>query len=291
MIDKSQLRVSLVIPVYNEESHLAFCLDAIAKMTVTPFEVIVVDNNSTDESAAVASQYSFVRVITEARQGVVFARDTGFNAVRGDIIGRIDADTQLPADWVAVVRKIFTDPAVAATSGKIHYYDQAFARVGDRVDNFCRRHLSRVQEHSSSVFLQGANLALRKDAWLATRNNMCHLDGIHEDFDLAIHLQEVGFKVTFDERLVAGISSRRIDSNIASFVRYLLVCPRTYAFHGLRSRFYMYIVGFIWMCMYVPGYLGYKSYDPSTGKYSLARILRPRTWVTRVDPSTIFFDV
>jgi glycosyltransferase involved in cell wall biosynthesis len=101
MMQLNRLRVSLVIPVYNEESHLRGCLDAIAAQTVQPLEVIVVDNNSNDGTAAIAAAYPFVTLITIARQGVVYARDAGFDAAKGEIIGRIDADTHIAPDWLA----------------------------------------------------------------------------------------------------------------------------------------------------------------------------------------------
>src|SRR4051812_42172740 len=102
------MNVSIVIPVYNEADQLAACLQAIARQTVRPLEVIVVDNNSTDGTAAIAKRFPFVRLLTEKKQGVVHARNTGFKATRGGIIGRIDADTILPPTWVAQVQTIFT---------------------------------------------------------------------------------------------------------------------------------------------------------------------------------------
>src|SRR5687767_1835934 len=101
MLMNTRLRVSLVIPAYNEESHLRACLDAVAAQTVRPFEVIVVDNNSTDTTVAIARSYSFVAVMHESQQGIVYARNAGFNAARGDIIARIDADTHLSPNWIA----------------------------------------------------------------------------------------------------------------------------------------------------------------------------------------------
>src|SRR5689334_13492261 len=96
----SQLRVSFVIPVYNEAEQIADCLQAIAQQTVAPFEVLVIDNNSNDGTAAVAANFPFVKVLRERRQGVVYARDRGCNAAKGDIIARIDADTIISEDWV-----------------------------------------------------------------------------------------------------------------------------------------------------------------------------------------------
>jgi glycosyltransferase involved in cell wall biosynthesis len=250
----------------------------------------VVDNNSNDTSATIAQSFDFVTLLTEKRQGVVFARDKGFNAARGEIIGRIDADTQIPSEWIATVKKLFASEDVAAVSGSIHYYDQALWRIGDRIDNFCRRHLARLQSRSNSVFLQGANLAMRRDAWTVVRNSMCHIDGIHEDFDLAIHLQQQGFSVRFETNLLANISSRRADSDIFTFVRYLLVCPRTYAIHHLRSRIYMYPVGFVWVLIFLPSYIGYRGFDAATGGFSFKKLLTSPKIPTRLDPSTIFYE-
>ncbi len=95
-----ELSVSIVIPVYNEEAHLKNCLDAIARQTVAPDEVIVVDNNSTDRSVEIAEKYSFVKVIKEAKQGRAHARNSGFNVATCDVIGRIDAHSLFASDWV-----------------------------------------------------------------------------------------------------------------------------------------------------------------------------------------------
>ncbi len=104
---QTPLSLSLVIPAYNEERHLAACLDAVSRQAVMPSEVIVVDNNSTDRTAEIARSYPFVRVVQEPRQGIVFARNAGFDAARGDIIGRIDADTIIPSDWTKHVLAFF----------------------------------------------------------------------------------------------------------------------------------------------------------------------------------------
>src|SRR4051812_35670716 len=91
--------ISIIIPVYNDADHLRACLETIAAQIVPADEVIVVDNNSTDGSAAVARSFPFVRLIHEKQQGICFARNAGFNASTADIIGRIDADSRLPAHW------------------------------------------------------------------------------------------------------------------------------------------------------------------------------------------------
>lgn len=282
MIQDKRQRISVVIPVYNEATQLAACLEAIAAQTVRPHEVIVVDNNSTDDTRVIAESFTFVTVLYEPKQGVVHARNRGFDAATGEIIARIDADTLLPAGWIGQLRDIFQASDISAVSGAPNYYDFPLSRLADAIDWPLRAHLARKLKRTN--FLWGANMAVRRSSWQTVRKVLCSAKGMHEDFDLAIHLQEYGLNVIYDERLIAGVSSRRIDSRFFSFVRYTLVSPRTYALHGLRSRFHMYPALFVcWTC-YVPARLIYRAYNPQTKSYSLGQLLS--TSPRRVDPTT-----
>ena len=120
--------LSIVIPAYNEENHLRACLDAIARQTVMPDEVIVVDNNSTDKTAEIAREYPFVKVLKEKRQGIVYARNRGFNAANSQFIGRIDSDTRLPRDWVGRVKCFYDDEKhlEEALTGGGYFYNVLF---------------------------------------------------------------------------------------------------------------------------------------------------------------------
>lgn len=278
------MNISIVIPVYNEAEQLDACLQAIAAQTVQPLEVIVVDNNSTDGSAAVAERFDFVRVLREPRQGVVHARTRGFNAARGDIIARIDADSLLAPDWVASVRRVFANPAVDAVSGVALYYNVTAARLFNAIDLFFRRRLQR--QLTDRMYLWGANMALRRSVWRGVRGRLCQSGGLHEDYDLAIHLQELGGTVRFDERLRARVSSRRIDTGYLDFMRYVLVSPGTYAQHKLRRRFYMYEVVTVCALGYLPARLLHRGYDPLRNRFSMARLFERPSSLARVDPTT-----
>ncbi len=289
MVQK-HMRVSLVIPAYNEEHHLRACLESIAAQEVRPHEVIVVDNASTDQTANIARSYDFVKLVTEKRQGVVFARDSGFNAATGDIIGRIDSDTLLPPSWVGDVQTLFEDTEFDAVSGRVRYHDVALKRAADGVDFAFRNYLARKLKQSNTVFLQGANLAMRRPAWLKVRNSLCHLDGLHEDFDLAIHLQEIGLKVGFEKDLVASISGRRASMSFVDGMQYVLVSPHTYAAHGLRSRYHMYPVVAASMLFYWPAHIIFKGYDERTDGFSFEKLLSSEPLPARLDPTTIILD-
>src|SRR5690606_756442 len=123
-------------PVYNEEGQLAGCLDAIARQTVKPLEVIVVDNNSTDNTATIARSYSFVTLMSEKKQGTAHARNAGFNAAKGEIIGRLDGDSVIPDNWVERVQDIFRDESVDAFSGGVTYRNIGWAKAFNAIDRF-----------------------------------------------------------------------------------------------------------------------------------------------------------
>ena len=263
-------RISIVIPVYNEAETLEACLKAIGRLRPLPFEVIVVDNNSDDKTVHIASRFSFVRVIRQPRQGVVHARNLGFDTARGDIIGRIDADTILDIDWIARVQSIMRDESVAAVSGSISYHDLPWHSALSRLELTFR---ARVADGmGSECFLQGANMAIRRSSWRLVRQNLCAEKGLHEDFDLAVHLHDAQQKVVFDRALHASLSLRRFDTPYLDFVRYAVQNPRTYAVHGRTSQRHMYPVIVLVIAFYLPIKLLYRGYDSATDRFSLSKL-------------------
>ncbi len=275
--------VSIVIPVYNEESQLTACLDAIARQTVAPLEVIVVDNNSTDHTAAIARRYSFVRIVREARQGVVFARTRGFNEARGEIIGRIDADTHIAPTWVAQIQELFTTTSVDAISGSIGFHDVPFPLFFRRLENAWRRFLVRHTARHNELFLYGANMAIRRTAWLGIRELLCNDTAFHEDVDLAAHLAHTPYNIAFENGLYAEVSARHLTGNWKIHLAYTFANSRTYAAHQLRSRVFMYPIEFFVVLFYLPFRLLYLSYNASTGRPSLRKLFRA-TRPHRVSP-------
>lgn len=279
---KQRLSVSIIVPVYNEAAQLAACLDAIAAQTVKPYEVIVVDNNSTDETPDIAESYDFVTLLHESRQGVIFARDRGFDAARGDIIGRIDADTRLRRDWVEAVQRIFIDESIAAVSGSATYHDMALSPLLNTIDLKIRSYLARTL--GDEMAMQGANMAIRRSAWQLVRHDVCHAGGLHEDFDLSIHVNRHGMKVRFDPSMAASLGYRQVGSSYAHFTRYILLSPKTYALHGLTSQRHMYPVCALAIVCYWPLRLLHRGYDKETEKFSWQQLFSASE--ARVNPAT-----
>lgn len=280
---RKKSKISIVIPVYNEGDSLADCLEAIKNQDSLPYEVIVVDNNSTDHTRQVALSFSGVKLISEAKQGVIHARTTGFNAARGDIIARIDADTIVPSDWLNRIDQIMKDEDIAAVSGSPNYYDFLFPNLANFIDRVARKFLEgRLKDR---LFLHGSNMAMRTCAWRKVANSLCISGGIHEDLDLGIHLQEAGLLVVYDKSLIAGISARRLSNDFNKTINYTLVSPRTYAAHNLKCQRYMYPVIFFTWAAYFPAHLAYLSYDPNKGTFSIRYLIENKIRQSRIDPT------
>lgn len=269
MVKQKALTVSIVIPVYNEESYLAACLEAISAQSVKPNEVIVVDNNSTDATIDIARSYPFVKVIVEKKQGVVHARDRGFNAAKSDIIGRIDADTLLPPDWVHTVMYIFRDTQLAGVSGPVSYYDMPLEPLNFRIDMTLR---GIADKANSTSWLFGTNMALRKDAWKAVQQQICHNPIVHEDLDLAIHLQVLDELVRYDPNLRARMSARRFDDSLPAFYAYLRMHHHTFDLHEIKTSL-PHIALVIYLFFYAIMKPVRKSYNIQTNTYSLKHFI------------------
>jgi glycosyltransferase involved in cell wall biosynthesis len=114
-------RLSVVIPAFNEAHYLGRCLESLLRQaTDTAYEVIVVDNASTDATAAIARSYG-ASVVTESRQGVCHARQAGLREARGEFVVSTDADTIFPEDWLSRIERSFTDTGAVAAAGPVRF--------------------------------------------------------------------------------------------------------------------------------------------------------------------------
>ncbi|MEK7539908.1 MAG: glycosyltransferase family A protein, partial [Patescibacteria group bacterium] len=118
--------VSVVVPAHNEEGRLGMTLDLLKRQTYPrdKFEIIVVDNNSTDRTAEVA-RAAGARVITEPHPGVAWAREAGWKVATGEIVLSTDADVQPPENWMEqVVHKFSTHPELVGLTGGLRFFDK-----------------------------------------------------------------------------------------------------------------------------------------------------------------------
>ncbi|MBS0490533.1 MULTISPECIES: glycosyltransferase family A protein [unclassified Phenylobacterium] len=117
-------RVAVIIPTYNHAHYLAAAIDSALAQTVPPAEVIVVDDGSRDDPAAVTARYPTVKLIRQENQGLSAARNTGMRAADSEYLVFLDADDQLLPDALAKQLELFAQhPDCGMVYGSYCYVD------------------------------------------------------------------------------------------------------------------------------------------------------------------------
>lgn len=248
------LTLTIVIPAFNEEKLIKDCLDSIENQTEMPDEVILVDNNCTDATVEIAKKYKFVKVVKESKQGIVYARTTGFNSAKGHIIGRIDADTLLPKNWVQKIKTFYSDPAnhkkAITGCGSFRNLIAIPPKINFMIQNLITFRFNRfILGH---YILWGANMAMTKKQWQVVKTELCDDHDMHEDLDLAIHLNNKNYEIIYKPKLAVSVIMKRAFSDYSELWPNLMWWPKTVKKHhnprwilGFLGAVFLYVVSFV----------------------------------------------
>lgn len=158
-------KFSIVVPCYNEAQYIADTVISLRNQTFAgSYEIVVVDNNCTDDTAAIARALG-VRVVSEHNPGVCWARQKGTEESTGRIVISADADTTYSPQWLATIDRSFgDDERIAAVLGPCRYvggplWGRAYARI-----LFASVHLI-YRLTGRTVYATATNIAFRKEQW------------------------------------------------------------------------------------------------------------------------------
>ncbi len=183
------------MPAFNEEACILKALACLSKSTtLRSVEVIVVNNNSVDRTAALANATG-VRCLLETRQGITAARNTGLAAARGKYILNADADTLYPANWIEEMVTPLDDNSVASVYGRFAFIPTTgtprFIYFLYEYAADLMRWINRTfREEAMNVY--GFNSGFRKNQGLAV-DGFNHPVNASEDSWLALKLRRKGF--------------------------------------------------------------------------------------------------
>ncbi|MBN2006001.1 MAG: glycosyltransferase [Anaerolineae bacterium] len=205
------MRASLIILVWNGKPYLEACLDAVLAQEYPGFEVIVVDNASTDGSADwVAEHYPQVRLIRNAiNLGFAGGNNVGLAAAAGDVLALLNQDTMVQPGWLAaLVEALQTYPGAGVAGAKILDMD---GRVLQHAGGHIRRPLAlgwhyghgeidseQWDEPREVEFVTGASLAMKREVYAKIGGlDESFFPGYFEDVDFCYRARAAGFAVWY----------------------------------------------------------------------------------------------
>ena len=231
---RDPMRFSIVVPAYNEAAYLGRALDSLLHQDYNGrYEVIVVDNNSTDGTAAVAAEYG-VSVVKESQQGVCAARQRGVDCATGEIIISTDADTTQPRNWLRTIDARFAESErVVAVAGPCRYQDPSWWAKAFPILLFGL--VAKIYALTGFVFYVSAtNIAVRRTVFPGYDLKLTQGG---DELDLVRRLRRRGH-VSWERQNVVTTSARRLQRGllynifVSFFVYYLLA----YWFNRLSQR-------------------------------------------------------
>jgi glycosyltransferase involved in cell wall biosynthesis len=200
------IKISVIIPAFNEEKFLGNCLLSLKEQDFKDFEIIVVDNNSTDKTGEIAKKLGAILVF-EKNQGIAFARNKGAKIAKGEILVFTDADTILPKNWLSRIKEEFEkDKELIAFGGSCQFYSGPISvRLASK---FLLKPFLFLDKFFSGGFnLMGCNMAIKKKAFFKVGGFNENLK-LNEDVEISYRLREIG-KVKLDPNFKVKTSGRR----------------------------------------------------------------------------------
>ncbi|MDB4442597.1 bifunctional glycosyltransferase/class I SAM-dependent methyltransferase [bacterium] len=210
--------ISVVIPCFNQAMYLGEAIDSVLAQTYQNFEVVVIDDGSTDATPDIAGQYTQVRCIKQTNQGLAAARNAGNRASKGRYLVFLDADDRLlPNALSAGLQCIEKHPDCAFVSGGYRRIDKAGVPIEKPTP-------ARIEKDHYLAFLRGNYVGMHgtvlyQRQFLTDSGGFCRSLPACEDYELYLRLARV-YPVHCHDAVVAEY--RTYDSSMSADVAFML---------------------------------------------------------------------
>lgn len=202
MIDNALKNISIVILSYNSREDLVECIPSIRSQTYSNFEIILVDNASTDGSEEfVRTNYPEIKVIQTGKNlGYPAGNNAGFEIAEGEYIVVVNPDTVADPEWLAeLIKPLENDRTITATTSKVLMYYQK-DRINACADTthytgltFCRgfnKPVSEFNNYQEVGSFAGGSFAIRSD-------KLKNVNGFDPDFFLYLEDTDLSWRIRF----------------------------------------------------------------------------------------------
>ena len=203
-MNQKKPNVSVIVPVYNGEVFLGKCLDALFSSDYESFEVIVIDDCSTDKSVEISRSKDAVVLSMPRNSGPAAARNYAAQKAKGDILLFVDADVVVKRDTLHKVADSFMrHPDISALFGS---YDDEPGEQNflSQYKNFQHHFVHQTSEPEASTFWAGLG-AIRREAFDKVGGFDCEKFAIPsiEDIELGVRLRSAGHKILLNREIQA----------------------------------------------------------------------------------------
>lgn len=199
-----EISISVIVPVRNGSSVLPQCLGGLKSSTYPAFEIIVVDDFSSDDTPVIAERMGVRYLRTPRNIGPAGARNLGSRHAQGEILAFIDADVVLPPEGLGLIAQAFTcNSEVSAVFGS--YDDEpAAAAFVSQYKNLMHHYIHQSASETAATFWAGCG-AIRKSAFdqAGGFDEVTYLSPSVEDIALGYKLISQGHRILIDKRLQA----------------------------------------------------------------------------------------
>ena len=192
--------ISVVLCSFNGGRTILDCLEGLLKLEYPNYEVIVVDDGSTDGTAEIARQYPF-RLIQTSNQGLSSARNTGLEAAAGEIVAYIDDDAYPDPHWLTYLAKTFMTTDHAGVGGP-NLPPPGDGRIADCVAVAPGGPIHVLTSDREAEHIPGCNMAFRKTALEAVGGFDPRFRVAGDDVDICWRLQQRGWTLGFSPAAV-----------------------------------------------------------------------------------------
>lgn len=229
---------SVVIPAYNEETKIAQCLESLVlQKTRYSFEVIVVDNASTDGTHKIAVSFKTrlsLKIIYVKQKGRGMARAQGFDAAASEIVLSTDADSIVPAQWVEHMVSFLKSSSHVAVTGYGYVIDMHWLK--NAVLTFVGQVYVYLYRFAFQHFLLlGFTFGIKKAAYTRAGGFDRSLN-TNEDTELSIRVHKIG-SIGFSKNVSVIVSGRRWQQGIIkSFVEYMRIFVQYFVLKKQASK-------------------------------------------------------
>lgn len=182
-------RFSVIVPIYNTETYLAKCLDSVVGQSYDDYELVCVDDGSTDGSADILQRYAAqeprIRIIHQENHGIGSARNTGLRAAQGDYILYVDSDDWLEPDTLQTLSQHTGHNDMICFGGRRYFnqqqqYEPSDPLVAEAATTGWAYYCRHALEQRRFAFVCVVLRCYRRDFLL--HNNLFFREGIyHED--------------------------------------------------------------------------------------------------------------